>query len=103
MIFIFLVLILVMSIRNKFLISSNTKPSTRGCSVSEFGCCPDNLTPKLSPSGANCITKTNIPPPPPIPQPPPQPIGGCAGTQYGCCADGVTPSIDSYGSNCLKL
>ena len=92
-IFIFLLLILFMSFRNKWIIhDTNTQ---QGCSFSEFGCCSDNLTPKLSPIGENC-TSYHPPPPPP---PPPEPVGGCSGTQYGCCPDGVTAS-DQYGSNC---
>ena len=99
LIFIFLLMILFMSFRNKWIIKDNI--TTTGCSVTEFGCCPDNLTPKLSPNGENCISYQPVPPPPPPPppQPQPQPVGGCAGTQYGCCPDGVT-TRDQYGVNC---
>ena len=98
LIFIFLLMILFMSFRNKWIIKDNI--NTTGCSVTEFGCCPDNLTPKLSPNGENCISyHPVIPPPPP---PPPQPVGGCSGTQYGCCPDGVT-ARDQYGTNCSTV
>ena len=96
LIFIFLLMILFMSFRNKWIIKDNI--NTTGCSVTEFGCCPDNLTPKLSPNGENCISYHPVIPPPP-PPPPPQPVGGCSGTQYGCCPDGVT-ARDQYGTNC---
>ena len=101
-IFIFLLMILFMSFRNKWIIHDNNT-NTSGCSLSEFGCCPDNLTPKLSPLGENCGSYQPPPPPPPSPPPPPpQPVGGCSGTQYGCCPDGVT-TRDQYGSNCASV
>ena len=93
-IFIFLLMILFMSFRNKWIIKDSGDKS--GCSVSEFGCCPDNLTPKLSQMGENC---GSYHPPPPPPPPPPQPVGGCSGTQYGCCPDGIT-ARDQYGTTC---
>lgn len=94
LIFIFLVLILLMSLRNKWIIN---EPNKVGCSTTEFGCCPDNLTPKLSRQGENCSQKIGVVPPQPY-QPP---MGGCVGTQYGCCLDGVTPAYDQAHSNCF--
>jgi hypothetical protein len=55
-------------------------PLIGGCSGTQYGCCPDNVTAK-SADGSNC------------------PIGGCSGTQYGCCPDNVTAK-SADGSNC---
>ena len=52
-----------------------------GCSATEYGCCPDNVTAKNA-TGSNCT------------------LGGCAGTQYGCCPDKVTAK-NMDGSNCI--
>ena len=52
-----------------------------GCSATQYGCCPDNVTAKNA-TGSNCV------------------IGGCSGTQYGCCPDNVTARNET-GSNCV--
>ena len=57
-------------------------PLIGGCSGTQYGCCPDNVTSK-SADGSNC------------------PIGGCSGTQYGCCPDNVTAK-SADGSNCVN-
>jgi hypothetical protein len=28
-----------------------------GCSGTQFGCCPDNITPKRNPNGTNCLIR----------------------------------------------
>jgi hypothetical protein len=89
LIFIFLVLILLMTLRNKWILN---EPNRVGCSVTEFGCCPDNLTPKLSRLGENCLQKTY----PPTYQ---TQVIGCSGTPYGCCPDGITIANETH-SNC---
>ena len=33
------------------------KKSIGGCSGTQFGCCPDNITPKRNPNGANCLLR----------------------------------------------
>lgn len=58
-----------------------------GCSGTRYGCCPNNMTPKIDVSGSNCIINQ-------------KPVGGCSGTRYGCCPNKMTPKIDEYGSNC---
>ena len=73
--------------------SPNPPKPIGGCAGTRYGCCPDNVTPKIDMNGSNCLQ------PAPIPNPPL--IGGCAGTRYGCCPDNVTPKIDMNGSNCL--
>jgi hypothetical protein len=50
------------------------------CSMSQYGCCPDNVTTRNM-NGSNCV------------------ISGCVGTQYGCCPDNVT-ARNVNGSNC---
>lgn len=57
-----------------------------GCDGTQFGCCPDNITPKQDQTGTNC-----------------RPIGGCNGTEFGCCPDNTTPKKDRRGSNCKSL
>uniref|UniRef100_A0A6C0ERV2 CC domain-containing protein n=1 Tax=viral metagenome TaxID=1070528 RepID=A0A6C0ERV2_9ZZZZ len=57
-----------------------------GCSGTQYGCCPNNITPKINQQGSNCLIQ--------------RPIGGCAGTQYGCCPNNLTPKINFQGSNC---
>uniref|UniRef100_A0A6C0HWV7 Uncharacterized protein n=1 Tax=viral metagenome TaxID=1070528 RepID=A0A6C0HWV7_9ZZZZ len=52
-----------------------------GCSATQYGCCPDNVTAKNA-TGSNCT------------------LGGCAGTQYGCCPDKVTAK-NAAGNNCI--
>jgi hypothetical protein len=61
--------------------------TTSSCNLSQYGCCPDNVTAKTDSIGSNCALY------PPV-------VGGCAGTQYGCCPDNVTAKTDSNGSNC---
>ena len=58
-------------------------PTVGGCEGTQYGCCPDNVTAKNA-AGNNCIIPT---------------VGGCAGTQYGCCPDKVT-ARNATGSNC---
>ena len=55
-----------------------------GCKGTQFGCCPDDKTPKHDASGSNCVEE----------------VGGCIGTQYGCCPDSTLAKIDPEGSNC---
>ena len=62
-------------------------PQFGGCNVSQFGCCPDNITPKQNQAGTNCSL----------------PVGGCDGTQFGCCPDNTTPKQDQTGTNCLPI
>jgi hypothetical protein len=92
-----------------------------GCSVTQYGCCPDNVTAKNT-DGSNCSAanawkytgpnvtvygvtgqdKSGF-----VAQGPQgntfygstNTIGGCAGTQYGCCPDNVTAKY-ADGSNC---
>jgi hypothetical protein len=85
---------------------SGYQPGPGGCAGTEYGCCPDGVTPKKAPGLAGDLGCTTNPFPfvpgfnpenpsthyvPYYPsgyQPGP---GGCAGTEYGCCPDGVTP------------
>ena len=62
------------------------QPGPGGCAGTEYGCCPDGVTPKRGPGFGGCTTN----PFPFVPGYQPGP-GGCAGTEYGCCPDGVTP------------
>ena len=62
-------------------------PQFGGCSGTQFGCCPDNTTPKQNQAGTNCSL----------------PVGGCDGTQFGCCPDNTTPKQDQTGTNCLPI
>jgi hypothetical protein len=62
---------------------TNCSSSVGGCDGTQFGCCPDNTTPKEDIDGTNC-----------------GPIGGCNGTRYGCCSDGITTKVDDLGTNC---
>jgi hypothetical protein len=64
-----------------------------GCAGTQYGCCPDGITPKMNIYGTNC--SGYVPPPPP-----PQPIGGCAGTIYGCCPNSTIPKSNQVGTNC---
>ena len=59
---------------------SNVTPT---CNLSQYGCCPDNITAKNA-DGTNCL---------------PVVAGGCALTPYGCCPDNVTTK-NADGSNC---
>jgi len=59
---------------------SNVTPT---CNLSQYGCCPDNITAK-NVDGTNCL---------------PVVAGGCALTPYGCCPDNVTTK-NADGSNC---
>jgi len=59
---------------------SNATPT---CNLSQYGCCPDNITAKNA-DGSNCL---------------PVVAGGCALTPYGCCPDNVTAK-NADGSNC---
>ena len=61
-------------------IYSNVTPT---CNLSQYGCCPDNITAKNA-DGSNCL---------------PVVVGGCALTPYGCCPDNITPK-NADGSNC---
>ena len=61
-----------------FWFSSYFKP----CSVREFGCCDDGITP-ASASKSNCEGSV-----------------GCNLTEYGCCADGFTAKTSADGANC---
>ena len=65
------------------------QPGPGGCAGTEYGCCPDGLTPKKAPGLAGDLGCT-INPYPFVPGYQPGP-GGCAGTEYGCCPDGLTP------------
>ena len=64
-----------------------------GCVSTEYGCCPDRITPRNNTAGTNCIinptgsTKQEL-------------LGGCVSTEYGCCGDNYTPRIDINGTNC---
>lgn len=63
-----------------------------GCSGTQYGCCPDNTTPKADALGSNCILHPNYPAN--------KPIGGCSSTQYGCCPNSTKAKMDLKGSNC---
>ena len=94
-----------------------------GCSVTQYGCCPDNVTAKNA-DGSNCsaanawkYTGPNVTvygvtgqensgfvakgPQGNIFYGSTNTIGGCAGTQYGCCPDNVTAK-NADGSNCTS-
>jgi hypothetical protein len=59
---------------------ANTTPT---CNLSQYGCCPDNITAK-NVDGSNCL---------------PVIAGGCTLTPYGCCPDNTTAK-NADGSNC---
>ncbi|KAK6040480.1 hypothetical protein COOONC_22014 [Cooperia oncophora] len=60
--------------------------ATMHCSKSEFGCCPDWVTPAEGKNNAGCPTFT---------------LGSCNETEYGCCHDDVTlargPNLEGCG------
>jgi len=58
-----------------------------GCVGTEYGCCPDNITPRNNTIGTNCVIQ--------------ELIGGCIGTEYGCCPDYITPRNNTIGTNCV--
>jgi hypothetical protein len=66
----------------------NPKPLIGGCGGTQYGCCPNNKTPKIDYIGSNCK---------PTPH---HAIGGCSGTRYGCCPYSEVPKLNEIGSNC---
>ena len=54
----------------------------RPCSMSQYGCCDDGVTPANS-EGSNCGSTVD-----------------CNTTEMGCCADGFTAKTSKDGSNC---
>ncbi|VDM61275.1 unnamed protein product [Angiostrongylus costaricensis] len=60
--------------------------STKHCSKTEFGCCPNWVTPANGPNNAGCPIFV---------------LGACNETEYGCCHDDVTlargPNLEGCG------
>jgi hypothetical protein len=67
---------------NENVYSGSSSDSVGGCSTTQYGCCPDNVTAKNS-DGSSCNTTS----------------GSCSNTQYGCCQDNITVK-NANGSNC---
>ena len=57
-----------------------------GCMSTEYGCCPDGVTPSDM-NHTNCNT-TNV-----------TLMGGCMSTEYGCCNDNIT-ACQEHCLNC---
>ncbi|GJQ76338.1 hypothetical protein Trydic_g2060 [Trypoxylus dichotomus] len=53
------------------------------CKRSEFGCCPDKITPAKGPFDKGCPIQTT-----------------CEETKFGCCEDGVSPATGKHFKGC---